>query len=147
MKKLSLIVAVLLLIVCGLLPAEEKPTAYKSMDASKKIIKEYNHAMNKFIDGVELIESTDDFCTAADKFSEVLENIGPEMGAIYKNRTEWFESPPEALEATIKAHQEILPFYDEAMQSIVKYANAHSEDEACQESMRRLNMAVYQMFQ
>jgi len=140
-KQVMLVVIFLLCLVIGMPLAAEPSNA-----EAKEIIAEMTDAMNLLAERVEEMSGPEDFVQACDQYAETVEAYGKKMYAIIKAHPEWGENPPEEMKETLTEYREALLNYDPAINAITKYANDHSENEAVQTAMKRLNTAVYQMY-
>jgi hypothetical protein len=142
MKKYMMVVAVLLL--C---PTAVMQLAAETSDAdAKEIITKMTAGMNLLAQDVEEMSSPEDFIEACNRYAETVESYGKKMYALIKAHPEWGENPPEEMQATLAEYSEALMRYDPAISAITRYANDHSEHEAVQAVMKRLNTAVYSMY-
>ena len=142
MRKYMMVVTVLLLCLAAVMHL-----AAETSDAdAKEIITEMTAAMNLLAEQVEEMSDPEDFIEACNCYAETVEAYGKKMYAVVKAHPEWGENPPEEMQATLAKYGEALMRYDPALNAITRYANDHSENEAVQAAMKRLNTAVYMMY-
>ncbi len=143
MKKCGMVIGILLLCLAAVmhLAAETSDT-----DA-KEVIAEMTAGMKLLAEQVEQMESPEDFIEACNCYADTVEAYGKKMYAVIKAHPEWGENPPPELEETLTEYGQALMEYDPALNTITKYANRHSDNIAVQTAMKRLNTAVYNMFQ
>ncbi len=143
MKKYGMVVGILLLCLTAVVQLAAEP----SETDAQQVFAEMTAGMNLLAEQVAEMSSPEDFIEACNCYADTAEEYGKRMYAIIKAHPEWAENPPPELEATLAAYGQALMEYDPAMNAITKYANQHSDNEAVQTAMKRLNTAVYSMFQ
>jgi hypothetical protein len=138
MKRAILFIAVLFGIAV-LLPADP--------GAEADVMKRMNAAMSLFAERMETVSQPQEFITATNEMAAVLEEDGKAMGAIYREHAEWAENPPPEMAPLIEENIKVSPRYDMALSAAARFANNHPDHEGCQQAMRRLATAAYEMFQ
>src|SRR6056297_1108509 len=148
MRKSMMVVAISLLCLAAVMQLTAQ-TSNANVDAdtdAKEIIAKMTAAMNLLAQDVEEMSSPEDFIEACNRYAKTVEAYGKKMFAVVKAHPEWGENPPEEMQATLAKYGEALMRYDPALNAITRYANDHSENEAVQAAMKRLNTAVYSMY-
>ena len=115
--------------------------------AEADVMKRMNTAMSLFAERMETVSQPQEFITAANEMAAVLEEDGKAMGAIYREHAEWAENPPAEMAPLIEENRKVSPRYDMALSAAARFANNHPDHEGCQQAMRRLATAAYEMFQ
>jgi|SRR6056297_1828857 len=142
MRRSMMVVAILLLCIAAVMQL----AAETSNTNAKDIITEMTAGMNLLAEQVEEMSGPENFIEACNCYAKTVEAYGKKMYAVVKAHPEWGENPPEEMQATLAKYGEALMRYDPALNAITRYANDHSENEAVQAAMKRLNTAVYSMY-
>jgi hypothetical protein len=133
-----IISAVLLFCLAAFLPADTAEEA--------RALEKMNGAMNLFADRMEALAGPQDFIEAVTGISAALEEDGKAMVAVYRENPEWAEEPPAEIKPVLEKNRAALTRYDQALNAAARYANDHPEHEGCQEAMKRLATAAYEMY-
>ncbi|MFW6209568.1 MAG: hypothetical protein ACOC7X_12780 [Spirochaetota bacterium] len=142
MKKYGMVVGILLLCLAAVVHLAAEP----SDENAQQVFAEMTAGMNLLAEQVAQMESPEDFIEACNCYADTVEEYGKRMYALMKAHPEWGENPPPELAETLAEYGEALMDYDPALNAITSYANDHTENEAVQSAMKRLNTAVYSMY-
>ena len=115
-------------------------------DAEITVIDRMTGIMNEFADRMEAASGSADYVTACDDLADGMEEYGSEVVAISKENPEWAEEPPAEVQEPMRRHMAAAGRFEAAMQKAVNYANDNMDDRAFQESFKRLNEIIYNMY-
>lgn len=102
--------------------------------------------MNEFADRMEAASGAADYVTACDELADGMEEYGAEVVAISKENPDWADEPPAEVQEPMRRHMAAARRFEAAMQKAVNYANDNMDDRAFQESFKRLNEIIYNMY-
>ncbi|MFW6138727.1 MAG: hypothetical protein ACOC7U_06115 [Spirochaetota bacterium] len=103
--------------------------------------------MNEFADRMENATEVSEYITACDELADGIEKHGAGLVALYGEHPDWSEEPPAEVKEPLTRHMEASKRYEKALQKAVKYANNNMDNEDFQASFKRLNKAIYEMYQ
>ncbi len=112
-----------------------------------EVLDEMTLVMSDYAAAIESAAVMEDYIEANTALAEALERLGSRLGRIYLEHGSWFQDPPPGLERTMERHMEVQKRYEEALQKAMQYANDHMDVREYQDSFKRLNQAIYSMYE
>ena len=113
----------------------------------KKVITDMIETMETYSTAMAEAETCGSVADANNTLSDSLEIYAPRMKALSDEYPEWGETPPDEIRPLIDRYMEAYAvFNSESLKKAVDYANTYTDDQELQDSFRRLNIIIWELF-